>query len=69
MRMISILLGAEFDGNMRGGADHAQASIGIAVASERLQEQKEFLGQHRRCPSRNRIFLMHLGERLENSIK
>jgi hypothetical protein len=48
MRMISILLGAEFDGNVRGGADHARTSIGIAVASERLEEQKEFLGQHRR---------------------
>jgi hypothetical protein len=66
----SILFGVgEFDRNMRGGADGAGASVWIALASERLQQQNEFLGQHAPRPLEKPHLLMGPGVRPENSIK
>ena len=50
----SIRLGAgQLDWHVRGGADHARTSIGIAVASERFQQQNEFLRQNERRLKKN----------------
>jgi hypothetical protein len=61
--------GGEFDRNMRGGADGARPSVGIALASERLQQQDEFLGQHPPRPFEKPHLSMGPGVRPENSIK
>jgi hypothetical protein len=66
---VSLFGAGELDGNVRGGADDAGTSVWVTLASERLQQQNEFLGQHPPHPFEKPHLLMRPGVRPENSIK
>jgi hypothetical protein len=68
--MTSTLLGpSRLDRDVRRGADLPRTAVGVAVASEGLQQQKKFLGQHlRRLVKIKKHLWVGPGERPENSI-
>jgi len=65
----TLLGGRKLDRHVRGGAHYPPTAIGIALALERLKQQKKLLGQHLRRLNKKKIELpIGLGRPLENSI-
>jgi len=64
----TLLGGRKLDRHVRRGAHYPPTTIGIALAPERLKQQKKLLGQHLRRLNKKIELPIGLGRPLENSI-